>query len=199
MKNLQTIINVVLGLAVVFLLYKQFKPAGQPANIVRTATAKDVTANNKFQIAYINMDSVQVNYELAKNAQKEISKKQSAITYEVEKMEKTFKDKLAGYQRRGQSMSPEEADAARQDLEASQTQIMNKKQSLTEDFNDFLTSKNLSVRKKIEEFLKNFNSQNTYSYIFSYEPGLFYYKDSAYDITTDVVKGLNEQYKAEKK
>ena len=31
--------------------------------------------------------------------------------------------------------------------------------------------------------------------IISYEPGLFYYKDTAYNITEDLVKGLNEKYK----
>jgi len=52
--------------------------------------------------------------------------------------------------------------------------------------------------KEIKDYLKKFNEDRRYSFIFSYEPGLFYYKDSAFDITSQVLKGLNDQYKARK-
>ena len=58
--------------------------------------------------------------------------------------------------------------------------------------------KNLAVKTKIEDFLKKFNSDNRYSYIISYEIGLFYYKDTAYNITNQLIKGLNEDYRNNK-
>ena len=54
------------------------------------------------------------------------------------------------------------------------------------------------MKKKIEDFLTEYNKDKNYSYIVSYEQGLFYYKDTAYNITDDVIKGLNEQYKNKK-
>jgi outer membrane protein len=51
------------------------------------------------------------------------------------------------------------------------------------------------VNKRIEAFLKDYNSDKRYSYILAYSPGTIYYKDSAFDITTDVLKGLNDGYK----
>jgi outer membrane protein len=51
------------------------------------------------------------------------------------------------------------------------------------------------VKNKIEEYLKTYNNEKGYSYIFAYEPGLFYYRDTMYDITNDVIKGLNDIYK----
>ena len=54
------------------------------------------------------------------------------------------------------------------------------------------------VRTKIENYLKEYNKAKGYSFIISYEPGLVYYKDSIYNITGDVVKGLNEMYKKKK-
>ena len=54
------------------------------------------------------------------------------------------------------------------------------------------------VKTKIENFLKEYNKTKNYSYIVSYEQGLFYYKDTAYNITSDVIRGLNEMYKSKK-
>ncbi|MEI9908824.1 MAG: OmpH family outer membrane protein [Bacteroidota bacterium] len=54
------------------------------------------------------------------------------------------------------------------------------------------------LKTKIEEFLKEYNKTKNYSYIIVYEQGLFYYKDTAYNITADVIKGLNEMYKSKK-
>jgi outer membrane protein len=51
------------------------------------------------------------------------------------------------------------------------------------------------IKAKIEEYLREYNNASAYTYIVSYEPGLFYYKDTAYNITADLVKGLNERYK----
>jgi len=56
------------------------------------------------------------------------------------------------------------------------------------------------VRKKIENFLKEYNKEKGYAFILSYEPGfMLYYRDSVYDITNDVIRGLNDQYKKDKK
>lgn len=199
MKNALLIVNALLVVAVSFLMYKQCSHTSSAKPHAYNAPLADSLQGKRQLIAYIDLDSIEVHYELAKNVQKEISKKQSAVSYEMEKMEKSFKAKWAGYQQKGDAMSPAEADAARKDLEATQAQMLNKNKALTDDYNQFVATKNSSVRKKIEDFLKVYNAGGTYSFIFSYEPGFFYYRDSVYDITGDVLKGLNEQYKTEKR
>jgi len=56
----------------------------------------------------------------------------------------------------------------------------------------------LNLKKAIEEFISEYNKEKQYTYIVSYEQGLFYYKDTVFNITADLVKGLNQQYKAKK-
>lgn len=53
------------------------------------------------------------------------------------------------------------------------------------------------LKTRINEFLKEYNKKKGYSYIFSYSSSLnvLFYKDSAYNITDEVVAGLNEAYK----
>ncbi|MEY2639710.1 MAG: hypothetical protein RIR90_1192, partial [Bacteroidota bacterium] len=50
-------------------------------------------------------------------------------------------------------------------------------------------------KKKIEDYLKVYNAQKGYAYIFSSAPEFMYFKDTVYNITDEVVKGLNQQYK----
>ena len=53
-----------------------------------------------------------------------------------------------------------------------------------------------SIRKTIEDYLKDYNKQKNFSYIIQYDANSFIYaKDSLYNITADVVDGLNTAYK----
>ena len=77
--------------------------------------------------------------------------------------------------------------------------MKNRKQEMDQGYNNYMMTKQNEIKSKIEEFLKEYNSTRHYTYIVSYEQGLFYYRDSAYNITSDVVKGLNDKYKPTKK
>ena len=77
-------------------------------------------------------------------------------------------------------------------------QMKSRKQALDSDYSDFVMRRQNEIKSKIETFLKEYNRTKDYSYIVSYEQGLFYYKDTAYNITADVVKGLNELYKTKR-
>ncbi|MFT3901876.1 MAG: OmpH family outer membrane protein [Niabella sp.] len=199
MKNALIAINALLAVAVGFLLYKQFNAESKTKIFAKDANEVDSLANKKVLFAYIDMDSIQFNFEAAKVVQKEIEKKQSSVSYEMETMEKAFKAKVAGYQKKGPTMTPAEEEAARQDIEAAQADMFNKRQMLADDFDKFVAGKNMNLRKKIKDFLKEYNADGTYSFIFSYEPNFFYYNDTAFNITSQVIRGLNAKYKAEKK
>ena len=51
------------------------------------------------------------------------------------------------------------------------------------------------VKKKIEAFIVKYNKDKQFAYVFSSNADLMYYKDTTYDITADIVKGLNAEYK----
>jgi outer membrane protein len=68
--------------------------------------------------------------------------------------------------------------------------------------NEFETKRKkfeVDLKKDIQEFIKNYNTPQKYSFIIADEPDIFYYRDSLYDITADVLKGLNENYKKKNK
>ena len=202
MKQALLIVNALLVIAVSYLLYKQFSsPAGTPITAGSSMTQKqheDSLSEKKTLIAYINMDSILNKYELAKRITADVEKRRDAVANESNKMEAALNSKFEGYQKRAATMTEEQAAAAREDMETTRTNLMQKKQTMDEDFRQWASNQNLTLMKDIQDYLKKFNADNTYSFIFSYEPGLFYYQDTTYDITSVVLKGLNEQYKATK-
>ena len=76
-----------------------------------------------------------------------------------------------------------------------------RKQTLDQEYSNFTVEKMRDIKTTIRDFLKEYNRNKNYSYIFSYgeADGLFYYKDSAYNITADVIKGLNARHKESRK
>jgi outer membrane protein len=58
-----------------------------------------------------------------------------------------------------------------------------------------------NLKKNIDDYLITYNKEKAYSYIFSYSSGLnvLFYKDSATNITDEIVAGLNAEYNKTKK
>jgi outer membrane protein len=147
------------------------------------------------------MDSVQNNTSLVKDVQTEIEKKEKDFTTQLSQLEYSYQSKIQEYQQKEKSGTMTQADyeKAQTDVRQLESRIKNRKQELDQQYQEFMMRSQLNLKKTIEEFIAEYNKDKEYSYIVSYEQGLFYYKDTIYNITDDVVKGLNEQYKNKKK
>ncbi|HEV7620633.1 MAG TPA: OmpH family outer membrane protein, partial [Flavisolibacter sp.] len=91
-------------------------------------------------------------------------------------------------------MTQIQSEQANRDMLQLQETIRGQKQEMDQKYQDYYMRKMQDVKSKIEDFLKEYNKTKGYSYIFGYEPGFIYYRDTMYNITKDLVKGLNEQY-----
>ena len=83
-----------------------------------------------------------------------------------------------------------------QELAQLEKNYTNKEQQLSQEMQEESFKRLQEVKKKIEIFLGKYNSNKTFSYIFSSNSDLMYYKDTAYDITSDIIKGLNGEHKS---
>jgi outer membrane protein len=200
MKNGLLALNIVLTVAVGYLLFTQLNSKKTDSSVTAPSVKDPITNNSTFRIAYFEMDSVEANFNMVKDVKAELNKKEEVINTELDRMDKNYRDKVNGYQQKAksQSMTQVQSEMATQDLMSTQEQMKNRKQALDQEYNDFMMRRMKDVKTKIEEFLKQYNKTKNYSYIVSYEQGLFYYKDTSYNITGDVIRGLNEMYKSKK-
>jgi outer membrane protein len=194
MKNGLLVFNFVLLVLIGVLFYLHFS-SGSKTNIVTASSSKPVPSNNSFRIAYFEMDSVESSFAMVKDVKSELSKKEDALNAELVRMEKDYRSKAAQYQSQAQTMNQTQSEMAQRDMLQTQQTMQGRKQQMEQDYQEFQMRKQKDINARIEDFLKEYNKAKNYSYIVSYEPGLFYYKDTAFNITADLVKGLNEQYK----
>ncbi len=192
MKNISTILSVLALVLIAVLFYFQFS-SGSSTKISAKSQSNDSTINSgEFRIAYFEMDSLENNFEMVKEVKTELTKKEEAINNELSRLEKNYRDKITKYQNQGATMTQVQSEAAQRDVMQMQQNIQNRKQALDQEYQDFYMRQMKSVKDKIEGFLKEYNASKGYSYIVAHEPGLFYFRDTTYNITQDVIKGLNE-------
>ncbi|MDZ4794258.1 MAG: OmpH family outer membrane protein [Bacteroidota bacterium] len=201
MKNGLLIWNVVLSLLVGFLLVMQFGAKKGKASGSAKSGGDSTDTNSEFRMAYFEMDSIAANFNLVKDLKTEMSNKEAAITAEIENRTKALQQKFNFYQNKAQAgnLSQEQSDAASKEMKDMDDEMKSRKQQLDQDYNNYVMTKQTEIKTKIEDFLKEYNNSKDYSYIVSYEQGLFYFRDTAYNITADVVKGLNEKFRPVKK
>lgn len=201
MKNGMLIWNVLLSLVAGFLLFKQFGPAGKGAGSGKKQAGDTLQSDGRFRMAYFEMDSVAASFDLVKEVKTELAKKENDINAEVDRLTRTFQQRYGELQNKAQggTMSQGDIDAASMELKKMDDDLKNRKAQLDQEYNDLMVRRQTEIKNKIEDFLREYNKAKNFSYIISYEQGLFYYRDSAFNITNDVVKGLNQFYKKVKK
>lgn len=194
MKNASLIFNVVLTLAVGVLFYLHFT-----SNRQNTVASKNTTTGSKAEgqtrIAYFEMDSLTNSFSMVKDVKSELAKEEDKMNNELNRLQKMYNDRIVFYQKQAETMSQVESEKANRDILQLQENIRGKKQEMDQKYQDLYMRKMQDVKSKIEEFLKDYNKSKGYSYILAYEPGIIYYRDTVYNITNDLVKGLNSQYK----
>jgi outer membrane protein len=197
MKNGLLVWNVLLTVVAGYLLFTHLNKKNNSAARSKNTGKDSLSVYTPFRIAYFEMDSVENHFNMVKDVKAEITKKDEEYTNSLSQLEYTYQNKIREYQQKEKSGTMVQADyeKAQVDLRQLEERLKNKKQELDQQYQDFVMRRNLSVKKKIEDFLTEYNKTKDYSYIVAYEQGLFYYKDTVYNITGDVIKGLNEQYK----
>jgi outer membrane protein len=186
--------NFVLLILVGVLFYLHFSgPSAKSSHT--TSKAVDSSVSGPFKIAYFEMDSVENNYSYLKDVRTQLKAKEQELTGQMNQLKSRYMDKVNKYKQEAQTMTQERQSSIEQELMGEQKMLSNKEQSIGLELQDASFKKMQDVNKRIEDFLKDYNKDKGYSYILTHQPGLIYYKDPQYDITADVLKGLNENYK----
>lgn len=195
MKNSTLVFNIVLAVAVAVLFYLHFSSG---TNHVQSAgAAKTVPAGN-FRIAYFEIDSIQERFDYYREIKEQLDSKAQNNSKVLGDLKATFAGKYQELQKVAPNLSQAELANKQQELMQMEKAFQGKEKMMSDEMQDEAFKKMQDVKKKIEEYLKDYNKDKGYAFIFSYSPDLMYLKDSAYDITTDVVRGLNGLYKKKK-
>jgi outer membrane protein len=198
MKNILPAANIILLILVGYLYYLHFNN-GNKTPVLITGESKNTSIPSCNKVAYLDLDSLQTNYEYYKKIKLEFEKKQAASNDEIASLQKKYQNRAMQLQQKAQTMTDPEKEAARNEINQMQQTLQTQKQTLDNNLYVYNTKMKEDILTRIQNFLKDYNKDGRYDYIFSYEPGFMFYKDTTLDITKDVVVGLNAIYSKTKK
>jgi outer membrane protein len=196
MKNGLVVLNIILLIAVAILFYLQLSSKRQSATVKDPEQKSHVidVSPNGCKIAYFEMDSVESGFAMAKEMQKELDKREDRINGEMGKLQNEYQEKFGKLQQHGSSMTNDQVNAAKTELLQLEQKMRDTKASLDQEAQSYYVEKKQEILSLIRKFCTEYNKDKKYAIIISNEPGLVFYKDSTLDITSDLLKGLNEEY-----
>jgi outer membrane protein len=162
----------------------------------QVSPAPDKGASTK--VAYFEIDSIQNNYEFFKEVKAALLLKDQENAKQLNNLKNDYVAKYQDLQKNGALLSQAEVANRQQDLMKAEKNYQSKEQQLSQELQEESFKRLQEVKKKIEVYLNQYNKGKQFAYILSSNPDLMYYKDTAYDITADIVKGLNAEYKPKK-
>lgn len=189
MNKFQVVINVILVAAVAALFVVVYTGDKQEAPAVA------VESSEVMPIAYLNVDSLLVNYTFAQEASERLMKKQEDARLKLNTKARTLQNEMADFQRKLENnafLSRERAEKEQQRLLKKQQELQELEAQLTEDIMLENQKLNMQLADTLTNFLEEYNADGRYHVILSNSA-----KDNVlmaaeqYDITDEVVDALN--------
>lgn len=189
-KNISLAINIVLAIAVAVLYYLHFKGESNS-----TSNQTKISASPDEPIVYVNSDSLLNNYEYYKELKKKAEAEGTKAQNDLQKREKAFENEVNEYQQKAGSMSNFERQTTEQSLAKQQQDLMMYKQQLAEKLATKEQDVTIELYDKIANYSKEYSKKTGHKVILAYSKGggILFVNDSL-DITTEILKGLNEEH-----
>ncbi|MGM9760365.1 MAG: OmpH family outer membrane protein [Parabacteroides sp.] len=198
MKNVNYVINGVLAVAVVILFVMQFS-GKKETNVSRTFTT-DSEGTGVLPIAYVNVDSLLLNYNYSKDLNERILKRQEDSRANITQKARALQSEMQDFQRKVENnafLTRERAEQEQRRLLTKQEELQNLDNQLANELMQEQQKLNEQLRDTVVAQLKTFNKDRGFQVVFSNTVGdNILLAEDAYDITAELIEFLNKNYQA---
>ena len=158
-------------------------------------------APNSMKIAYVEVDSIMSQYKFCKDYSLILQKKGQNIQSTLASKQQALQAAAANFQQKVQqnAYTRDQAEAIQAGLQKQSADLQGLNQRLSNEFQVETEKYNAALRDSLRHFLNEYNKDKKYSIILAKSGDNILYADPAYNITDDVVKGMNQAYKGMKK
>ena len=155
------------------------------------------TAPTELKIAYVEVDSIMTQYKFCKDYSLILQKKGQNIQNTLAAKQQQLQAAAANFQQKVQqnAYTREQAEGIQAGLQKQSNDLQALDQRLSNEFQVATAKYNNALRDSIQHFLAAYNKDKKYSLILSKAGDNLLYADKAYDITNEVIAGLNKAYK----
>ena len=210
--TLSLVLNVIFGIALIVLYVLHFSSSRTTNNEI--VELNDTLKREKkivippqsirdSKIVYINSDILNDQYEMVKDLMASATAKQGRLeaNYKVkaEKLQQDYED----FQQKAGSglLSENQTNAAQEDMMKRKDEL-DQMEGQLQILMDEIQKDNEQVRKNVVDYVKEYNKSSNYNYIITYTSGpggVVLLANDSLDITSEILAGLNSQYRTNKK
>lgn len=154
-------------------------------------------APGSLKIAYVEVDSIMSQYKFCKDYSLILQKKGQNIQNTLAAKQQQLQAAAANFQQKVQqnAYTREQAEGIQAGLQKQSADLDALNRRLSNEFQVETEKYNAALRDSIQHFLAAYNKDKKYSLILSKAGDNLLYADKAYDVTAEVVAGLNKAYK----
>lgn len=191
-------LNVALVIAVGVLFYQ--------VNSGSTSTEEAVTPKKQAsqmpvtsKIAFVRNDSITEGYDYIKEKKQTLENLAKSYDGQVQAESNRLQKRYQELMQSAATMTQEEGQRAEMELQQGQQKLQELKYRLDGELAEKTATMQKELLDKVQAFLKKYNETQKFDYILSYQDGggVLLAKDTL-DITSDVLNGLNADYKKSK-
>ena len=166
-----------------------------------TTTASTATGDKAGEIVFVNQDSLLTKYDYFKDMTARLEKKGKQAQADLVGKGQDFQREVAEYQKAAATMAADQRQATEQRLQRKQQELQAYQQNAGAQVQNDQAGEQAKLYEKVAEFLKVYAKDKGYKMVMTYQKGNsgILYGDASLDITSDVVKKLNEAYAKDKK
>jgi len=193
-----TVSRIISGIAVAALAVA----CNQKPQTSNTSTAKNApVVAAKAEIVYVNSDSLLSKYDYFKDMSTRLEDKGKKAQVDVSSKGQAFQREVADYQKGAAALSADQRAATEQRLARKQQELQTYNQNATAQIQQEQGAENAKLYDRIADFLKGYAKEKGYKLILTYSKAnpTVLFGDESLNVTNEVVKQLNDNYKKDKK
>jgi len=157
----------------------------------KTAEVKEV------KTAFVDTSVLMKDYTEAKDLEAKYKAKSEEKGRELEAEINRFKQDAANFQNQAQANGQAWAQQKGAELQKREQQLGQAQQSLSQQLQQESSVEMDSLVKGVKTFIKSYGKEKGYAYIYGTgDAASILYAEDKYDITKEIVKALNDKYKA---
>ncbi|MFV0500549.1 MAG: OmpH family outer membrane protein [Bacteroidales bacterium] len=171
-------------------------------NINNDTSSTPIIQNGELRIAYVDTDSIMLQYEYAKDLEQGLKSYQKQLESSYESQLRKLQTDFENYQKTGDKLTLTEQRRKEEDLMKRQQKLPEVQQRMMSQLQERQVEDNKKLLNSVYAFIKDYNSKNKKFNIIlskSYVSSSVLYADQGLDITKEIIKGLNQEYKDLKK
>jgi len=209
-KNFSIILNVILTIAIAVLYYLHFSGGASSADaelatdstVVEKPIVKAPTDIKASKIVFVNLDILSEGYQFLKDVSASAQAEQNSLQTQYQsKGEKLQQDYMAFEEKANSGLLSENQIQGEQEKFAKRKDELDQLQMKSEALGEKIQARTEEARKNLTDYINEYNKTGNYNYVLTYSAGPLspvLLADPSLDITTDILDGINSQYRAKK-